>query len=197
MKEEEEIYIWKPSSKKMMDEYPELSRIDEFKDLSDYQLRFCWYYVNPTSPYVVKAKLDRAYTVKARLNDSIKETLLDKGDTLIKSYKEKKWGDKVDNALKRMASTKVRDRYIARKLFNKAYLNMEAIIGMEKDEVRELNMNEKKSYMSMSLDFMKNMDDIIEKREQAYGVKIEKKDSDNKDGGQNISIESIIKNSEE
>lgn len=197
MKETEEIYIWKPSSKKMVDEYPELSRIEEFKDLSDYQLRFCWYYVNPTSDYVKKAKLDKSYTVKARLNDAIKEALLDKGDATIKAYKEKKWGEKVDLALKRMASTKVRDRYIARKLFNKAYLNMEAIVGMDIEEVRELNMNEKKSYMSMSLDFMKNMDDIIEKREQAYGVKIENKDSKDKKESQDISIESIIKNSEE
>lgn len=180
-----------------MDEYPELSRIEEFKDLSDYQLKFCWYYVNPTSDFVKKAKLDKGYTVNDRLKDSVAIALKDKSEAIKKSYRDKKWGENVDQAIKRMASTKVRDRYIARKLFNKAYLNMEAIIGMDIQAIDELNMNEKKSYMSMSLDFMKNMDDIIEKREQAYGVKIESKDAKGKPDAKNISIESIIKNSEE
>lgn len=191
----QEITIWQPSKKKMKHEYPELNKIEEFKDLKDYQLKFCWYYVNPTSPLVRESKIDPSITLEKRRKKAVEVALQGQNENIFNAYRDGKWGEEIEEALKRMASTKVRDRVVARRLFNQAYKNMEAIIGMDEDSVRALNMTEKKSYMSMSLEFMKSMDDIIEKREQAYGVKLKAKKDDKET--QDISIERIIKNSQE
>lgn len=193
MVEEKEIVIWQPSDKQMMAEYPALGKIEEFKELEDYQLKFCWYYANPTSPFVKHSKSNKSYTVSQRRKDSVEKAMTNASEKMRQSYIKGEWGDKVEEALKRMANTKLRDRLVAKRLFDSGYKNIEIIINRSPEEISGMEMKDQKIYMSMFMEFTKSMDEIIEKREQGYGVKIKVKEKEKSED--NISIENIIKNS--
>jgi len=48
---EENVTLFKPTKKGMKAEYPELRSDPAYADISNAELKFAWYYANPTSPF--------------------------------------------------------------------------------------------------------------------------------------------------
>jgi hypothetical protein len=171
---EESIFV--PSKQDYRTEYPELTEMEEFEELSDYELKFVWYYSCKSSPIIKIKPADRAiaaveaaYPEKERFGDSYKRLRTGDFDPLMQ------------NAIRRMSTFNPSKRNKASKMIEKILNNYESLIDIEKERLQIMEFSEKKAYIEMTKTVSEVLPKIIDQSERNFGVSKRKPKKDNTD----------------
>jgi hypothetical protein len=158
------VKIFEPSEKMMKLEYPELQDITEFESLDDAELKFVWYYANPTSPYATDSNEAR------KISQCLKAfggTLSDEAEN---RYRSLNFPDKVKTAIDRMSKINVDARSSAKNTVQKVFDNLNRMINIPDSDWAEMTYESKKSYVALSLKVTESLPALVEKMEQGFGV---------------------------
>lgn len=173
------IKIFEPTGRSMKQEYPELNDIEEFRDLSDEQLRFAWFVGNPTSPTAE----DKADTrMRKALDSKFGATLSGKQK---KKYMVGKLPDELKAAVIRMELIEPSYRLSARLTTEEIYKNLNKIVYLESTTLQVMSMAEKKQYSETALKIGTEMPRLVETLERGFGVKTDSGKDDNKEISEN------------
>jgi hypothetical protein len=178
--EEEIVYhftIFEPSKKDLKVEYPELSKVEEFGMLSNKELLFVWLYSNKSSSYEKYSK-NPSIKVKMCLKDAFDQKL---DAEKRKRYENLEFEDKLKEAMARMRSFNPSLRMKNKLMLDKVYRNLELMASMDEEEeiIKGLPIEQKKQYADFAAKIISTLDDITDKLENAYGVRV-KKQTNNK-----------------
>jgi len=164
---ENEIYVFKPSEKELKEEYPELAKIAEFIDLTDKELRFVWYYSNPTSPIAGKSR-------KTRLIESVNMGFSGKiEDDLRLRLVNGKIPDHLQAAIERMELVSVSVRTQAKNYLNQAFDNIQKLIHIDPAVLEGMDYSQKKHYLELMLKIQDELPKLVDKIERGFSVIIE------------------------
>lgn len=168
--------IFAPSTKDYRIEYPELNEIDEFQELSDSELKFCWWYACKSSPILDRESSDRCIIAAEKAfpkNNRI-------GDTY-KRLRDGNFDPIISAALKRMSSFDEEKRNKAAKMIKQILNNYETLIEVEKEQLEIMEFSEKKAYVEMTKNITDVLPRIIEQTERNFGVSQKAKKNINTD----------------
>lgn len=176
---EKDIYVFKPTDKDLKVEYPELAKTPEFIDLTDKELRFVWYYSNPTSPIAGKQK-------KAKLIESINMAFNGQIDEDLKlKLVNGKIPDYLNAAIERMKLVSTSIRTQAKLYLNQAFDNIQKIIHIDPEILEGLDYSQKKHYLELMLKVQDELPKLVDKIERGFSViEIPKKIKEEKEEAQ-------------
>lgn len=157
--------VFKPSSKMMKIEYPELAEMSEFESLNDNELKFVWYYANPTSPYVDDNNEPRK--IGKCLSKAFGGLLSTEAEN---RYRSQNFPDKVRIAIDRMKNINVDARQMAKRSAKKVFDNLNRMIDIPEEDWAEMTYENKKSYVALSLKITESLPDLVSTLEQGFGV---------------------------
>lgn len=178
-----EIKVFEPSARDMKAEFPELAEIEEFKNLSNRDLKFVWYLSNQTSPLVgldTKCKIEEAIEIcyNGKLPDAEKER-----------YFAGSFSDEILKAINRMAMVdpmiRVQAKYNIEYIFGK----LQKIIVITDDELNELEADEKKKYAELAIKIANEMPNLVSLMERKFGIK---KKRDKKEVSTEVSVGDVM-----
>ncbi len=154
-----------PQGSFMLQEYPELKEKPELNSLRDYELRFVWYFANPTSPIIDCTMSDRAVKAVqfAFLDDAVSEA---ERNTFITG----KFTDKIRAAINVMKAFNPQVRMRAKMNAEHIFRNIEKIIHVDKVKMKMMGFADKKQYAEMSMKVMAQMPELINIMERGFGV---------------------------
>lgn len=164
MKEKDDISLFEPSKRDLRLDHPELGEISEFRDLTSHQLKFVWYYANPTSP-LSRIKGDRT-RIEAALNKAFPSGA---PEAVTSSYLEKNFPDKISRAIERMKRFRPAIRSKARDTIQRIFDNFVKISDASKED---LQIDGKaKQYVDLAVKIAGTMPELVEQLERGFGVK--------------------------
>lgn len=191
--------LFAPKSKKhLATDYPELRSNPMLKELNKMELFFCYYLGCETSPLnewfnsTNKKKREQAI-IKAADHSNYKIPDEDYGDFL-----EGRFPGHIQNGIESFMSYKLSVRMRAKRLQEKALENYEKIIDVdingeqffvtdkEGNPTAEKDYDKVNKYTTISLNVLKNMDELVNKIEYGYGID-ELKDDNSKNDDDDIS----------
>ena len=163
--------------------YDELSKVEEFKSLKDWELFFIWLIYCPCSPYGIEA-----HTENNRISFSL-EWVFKKSDGTFKSfanqdlyqkYLNREWGEAVSSAINKMQSYDPSLRMKAASMINKIMLDYESIIRLPLPE----DNDELKKRVDIISTISKDLKNLVKESEDSFGVRkiIRSKKEKNYDG---------------
>lgn len=164
-----DVLMFEPSNRDMKIDYPELAEIDEFKDLSSRQLKFVWYVANRTSPLAgikgIKRLKVAASTAWGNYHTKKQEA---------KEYAEGKYPDEIKAAIDVMASfipsVRLKAKFMQEYIFDK----MQSIIMVSETDMNDMDADEKKKYTDLALKVSSELNSVVDRLENGYGVKVKK-----------------------
>lgn len=161
---ENEVYVFKPTEKELKGEYPELAKIPEFIDLTDKELRFVWYYSNPTSPIIEKSKKNRLIeSINMAFNGKIEDDLKLK---LVNG----KIPDYLNAAIDRMKLVSASTRTQAKIYLNQAFDNIQKLIHIDPEILEGMDYSQKKHYLELMLKVQDELPKLVDKIERGFSV---------------------------
>jgi hypothetical protein len=173
-KKETKTFLFVPAhGQDMKTEYPELSAVEEFALLSNEELVFSWLIGNKTSPLSEKFFADRKLANQKALKWSKLETRLDSQS--IVNFCDGRYSQKVDTAIRKMASFNPSIRMKAKMITEKAFNNLSLMIDIPIEEIEKMEVSDKKAYADLAKTITNTLDDLIVANEEAYGIKEKKK----------------------
>jgi hypothetical protein len=177
-----------PEGKFMRQEHPELAEFKEFKELRDYQLRFVWYFANPTSPIIDLPEPDRA--VKA-VEYAFYEGI---SDPEKRKYTRCKFDESIRAAIKVMAGFNPTVRLKAKIDIEFIFKTIEKLIHVDDDDIRVMSLEDKKRYAELSMKVVRGMPEMISIMERGFGISDPVKKAQSEPGEEKISsMETKIK----
>lgn len=150
-------------------EYEELGSVEEFKELTNKEMSFVWYYANQTSPYAQLPSKDRVLKCLEILKDELSSEQLEE-------YYALNFPSHIDLAIEVMARFNPRLRSQAKDINETIFRNVKRIVSVNPDELTD--MKEKKEYIAISMDVIKSMPELINQLEQGFGVRTKGKKKD-------------------
>lgn len=178
---ETEIRLFQPEKGKFLrQQYPELNEFEEFRALKEYQLKFVWYFANPTSPIIdLKDRFDRAAeAVELSFEEGVPETVRTK-------YVSCKFNSEVNDAIKVMRGFNPDYRLRAKFTVAHAFGNIEKILHLTDEEKRLMDIGKMKQYSEMAIKIISELPDMISIMERGFGIvdipKKKKEESRNKE----------------
>lgn len=166
--EETEIKLFQPSEetgKFLKQQYPELNEFEEFRVLRDYELKFVWYFANPTSPVSgTSDKIERAmYSVEYAFGEGISESERRK-------YLSCKFNDKLKGAIKVMSGFIPDYRLRAKISVEHVFKNIEAILHLDEDKRMMMDVGKMKQYSEMAMKIVSELPGMISIMERGFGI---------------------------
>jgi hypothetical protein len=162
-----EALMFEPSGRDMKMDYPELAETDEFKELSQRQLKFVWYVANRTSPL---ASLSGKKRLKAAASTAWGSYHAKKQEAI--DYAEGKFPDEIKAAIEKMASfipsVRLKAKFMQEYIFDK----MQSIIIVSDNDMEEMDADEKKKYADLALKVSSELGNVVDRLESGYGVKV-------------------------
>jgi len=160
-----------PDNRGYKSQYREFSIYDEFKDLTEEELRFVYFYANETSPYVQKIPKDE----KKRCQQ-VTEVVY--GDTLDDMERDR-WNkgvfpQHIQAAIERMRHVSVEIRLKAKILVRQVFENLSRLLMLDKAVEDAMDTDEKKKYSDFALKVGKEMPDLVDILEYGFAIKGEK-----------------------
>lgn len=147
-------------------EYPELGSAEEFKELSANEMKFVWYYSNQTSPYIHMPYRERVLKCLEILKDELSGTQLE-------DYSKLNFPPTISTAIEHMGKYNPNLRVKAKNITEAIFKNIKKIVSIEAEDIPD--MEEKKKYIAISMDVIRNMPELINQMEQGYGVRVKGK----------------------
>ena len=164
--------LFEPSRMDMRLDYPELVDIKEFSELTARELKFVWYFGNRTSPLAAKEKKER---LKVAVISAFGDYASKKPEAIALS--EGKIPDNIRVAIKKMAefvpSVRLKAKFMQEYIFDK----MQSIIIVSDTELKDMDADERKKYVDLSLKVSSELNSVVDRMEGGYGVKIKEKQS--------------------
>lgn len=185
----DDVSLYEPSARDMMNEYPELAEHPEFAELKSTELKLTWYVGNRTSPFVraqlnakerIEAAVSIIYSEAARSRNDIKELL----EGIIPPHLLKaiqKWA--VFNPSYRLRA-KLMSEYIFDELQSMVYITEEERTLMRVDP------DLKKKHTDLIIKVNSELPSIIKTIESGYGI-APKKDKKVKKGAVQVAVKDI------
>ena len=179
-----DVTLFQPSSKEMRLEYPELANIDEFKMLTDKQLKFVWWFANPTSPLVDDSSISKEANERKRVALALIKSKL-QGDLSLpdqEAYAKLHIPEQVRIAIHKMQSfvpsIRMHGKIMQEKIFENynRIVNVDVPIGATNDQ--------KKEYIDIAKIVSAEVPKLIGEIEDAYGIKMKRRDEEKKSGTQ-------------
>ena len=160
--------MFEPSSKDMKAEYPELGTVKEFVELRDKELKFVWYFANVTSPLCAPE-----FTDDKKIRDALKFSGLEKSLTPMEQtqYIRLEFPERINIAIKRMRTYNLTTRVRAAKMIDMMLDNLEKSIDVQGADIYKWTMEEKKSYSSLVKNVTDVLPELVQAREEGYGLK--------------------------
>lgn len=191
---EVEITIFDPRGipvDKYKQAYPELNRIIEFQNLTPKQLRFVWWYSNPTSPLVLNESIAFKRATRAYYKvwgDAVNDQ---KNRDALCSLR---FADNLRVAVEKMATFDVSTRHKANLIADKIFSDCEKIANLTPEDFGEItesgsynNIDYVKFLSTKSL-ALKMLPELLKTKEEGFSVKEKTKSIKEEDDGQaNIS----------
>lgn len=161
-----EMTIFEPTGRDMKDEYPELAEIEEFADLKNKEIRFCWYIANRTSPLVKLNKKDRiAKALTFCYGDAI-----DRPD--LQKIKDGKLPDRLLAGMKRMASFNPSVRIRAKYYIEYGFDKLSELIAITEKTMVSMDSDERKKYADLIFKMATELPEMVKLQERGFGVKL-------------------------
>jgi len=166
------ISLFEPTDRDMKLDYPELAEIDEFKELSARDMKFCWFVGNRTSPLATlkpKLRVIESYKIayKGYGRDKELQAKLREGEIPVK-FKE---------AIARMSKFVPTVRLRAKLDTEYIFEAMQGLIFVSPEERKAMDGDEKKDYQALLSKISKDLPDLVKKIEDGYGTKVVYKDN--------------------
>ena len=152
-------------------EYPELFQIDQFRGLSSRELLFVWHYANRTSP-IYKEK-DKRLRIKKALGQSFGASM---SKTETERYIAHNFPEKVKVAIERMERFNPSYRMMAKHTIEKVFANLESLVDLDPDEMKERDFAKKKDYVAVAIKVAESLPGIIRQLEEGFGYKSKKEE---------------------
>jgi hypothetical protein len=178
-----EIKVFEPSARDMKAEFPELAEVEEFKNLSNRDLKFVWYLSNQTSPLVdlgTKERIKEA--IEICYNGKLPEAEKDE-------YIAGVFGEEMLKAINRMSMIdpmiRVQAKYNIEYIFGK----LQKIIVIADNELNELEADEKKKYAELAIKIANEMPNLVSLMERKFGIK---KKRDKKEVSAEVSVGDVM-----
>lgn len=162
------------SARGLLNDYPELNEMPEFKKLSKVELLFTWYFANEASPFFdmdnefERAKNSLKYALYVAQDNSVTRTIREQ-------YSSLEFSERVSSAIVKMKTFKLGPRVRAKKMVDNILNNFEKIIKMdiESSEFQkdgEKDFDKIKKYVDSATSISKNIPDLISMAESGFAV---------------------------
>jgi len=152
-------------------EYPELSEMEEFKDLKVKEVRLCWFLGNRTSPIY---KLDKANRLEKALELVYGRSYKSRAD--IKEVSNGSLPDHIVKGVHRMESFNPEYRLRAKLMSQYMFDVLSDMIILDNTTLATMDVDEKKKYTDLVIKIHSELPEMVKTLESAYGVKsVEKK----------------------
>lgn len=169
--EYKEAILFEPSGRDMKLDYPDLAAIEEFEKLSTRELKFVWYVGNRTSPLAKMGKRDRLKKA-ASLAWGGYHAQRDEVTELASG----KIPDKILKAIDRMSRFSPSVRLKAKFMQEYIFEQMQSIILLTPQEMNEMDADERKKYVDLSLKVSSEIPELVERMESGEAVKVKEED---------------------
>lgn len=161
--------LFEPISHKrtLKTDYPELQDIDEFDQLDNKEMLLVWYFANVTSPLAkIKSVRNKAQAALDKVWPEQNPPKELKNELLTGMY-----GEKLRAAIERMGKFDPATRAKAKDMVERIFDNYSMITSVSRDEVAQMEDDEKKAYVDISSKIVKDLPDIVMQVENGYGIK--------------------------
>lgn len=165
-----EALMYEPSNRDMKIDYPELAEIEEFNILSARQLKFVWYLANRTSPI---AGLEKKKRLKAAASMAWGTYHAKKEEAI--EYAKGNVPDEIKAAITKMASFIPSVRLKAKLMQEYIFDKMQTIIIVSDQDMDEMDADEKKKYADLALKISSELNNVVDRMESGYGIKVKEK----------------------
>jgi len=163
------------NGKDLKRQYPELSEIKEFTNLSQGELLFSWYYANPTSPLVTDSNMSDKLRASNAFNISFPSSVK---DVTKEEYMSLNFPDRVRQAIDRWRKFNPTVRQRAKSIVEKALDNMEKMVDMEMSDFVEkddegnktINWTGRNSYVNSIAKISDTLPQLIAQVESGFGI---------------------------
>lgn len=153
-------------------DYPELAKIEEFKDLSPHEVRFCWLVGNRTSPIF---DLERGERIRKAAVIVWGENVFSSPKQRIKDIASSGGGsDMPEDILKgiyKMNTFNPGYRLKAKLMAEYIFETLSTLIIISDVERLQMDTDEKKKYSDFVIKVSSELQSMVERLENAYGVK--------------------------
>jgi len=169
-----EVYLFKPTFRNLIYEYPELAQIPEFANITNKHLLFVWYYANYTSPFYHVAN------EKERIKKSLSESNYSPGD---KDYANLINGDfhqPIRDAINKMRNFNPSARFRAKMNIEKIFNNLEKLLDIPEKNLSTMDMEEKKKYADLSIKISESLPTIVKQLETGFGIRTEEENKEDR-----------------
>jgi len=172
--EAEDISLFEPFVNEMFFDYPELKEYDEFKELTQRELKLCWFLGNPTSP-LAKAQMSKRQKLKRALTKVYGKLVEKRKD--VKEMLEGEIPEKIIIATHRMASFRPSVRLIARFTTEYIFDKLNEIIEVSQEDMTEMDFDDRTKYSQLIIKISESLPSMIQRMEGGFGLIIKKKKS--------------------
>jgi len=163
--------IFTPNTKPLREEYELLNDYEEFKNLSDKEMRLGFYYACKGSKYINFEPRKRIVEILKHQKDisfSDKET--EKLTSLL-------FSDELTNSFIVWGSFLPDVRMRGKNIMDNVLKNCETVALIDVNKYLETDVGDSKSFMDMQINIVKNLPEIIRVAEQGFGVQKKKEDT--------------------
>ena len=183
----EDFFIFYPSKKSMKTEYEELDDVVEFKDLSNRELVFVWWYANQTSPYfdIKDLKHKTALCIREAFGSKLSKEDID-------SFVEGNFPERISLAIPVMKRFSPSVRMKAKMMKEKIMSDYMQLLSVN---VKDLDEKAVKAYVDMTKIISPALKELVADIENSFGVKIKNgKQLSSEDNEMDIILSSDTKN---
>lgn len=165
-------YIFKPTDRNMLMDYPELSEYDEFGDLKNDELTFIWHYVFDRSDLDIHAFTDKQYRERAA------QKAFPQDKSRIAEFSSGAFEPRIRAAIEKMKSFNPTARFRAKAMVEKLFSDFETI--NKKSLMDMIDTDEVAKYIGLKIKIQSVMPDLVKQIERGYGVTEEAKSQKDK-----------------
>lgn len=189
---EEKLYLFRPTSKDIKIEYPELAKEPSINVLTLTEFRFVWYYGNRTSPFFtsttgeinkIKACIKQSFSI-ASGNRPLERKEYER-------YLNGTFPSKIKEAITVMnaynPTARLRAKIAVENIFNNLQASLEVTDDMRKQMEEDLDL--KKKYIELSIKVSESLPLIIAQLEEGYGIRTSSFFGDN---GKGMSVMDLL-----
>tara|TARA_R110000772_G_scaffold90544_3_gene186710 strand:+ start:65 stop:646 length:582 start_codon:yes stop_codon:yes gene_type:complete len=153
-------------------DYPELAAVEEFKDLSPHEVRFCWLVGNRTSPIFGldrSTRIPQASTIVWGQNakQSPKQRIRD----IATASSESDFPEDILKGIYKMNTYNPGYRLKAKLMAEYIFENLNRLIVVDSATMMAMDTDEKKKYADFVIKVSSELQGMVERLENSYGVK--------------------------
>lgn len=160
--------------------YPELKNIPEFMNITIAELKFCWWFANPTSPlvrgvYNNKMRYDKDTNPKNRANHAYSKVWTidpkEKDEARFNNYVALRFPEPIKLAIEIMSKLDYTARYRAKKIADSIFTKYESLSELAPDSFKdEKGLVDYVKYANVLKLVSSAMSDLIRIKEHGFGV---------------------------